>query len=151
MFFVLSNLLFFFFLILVTYYFGKKKKKSIVIGGDISTDYSNQSWVVVVVSVRTERDGLANSISSGRGFLGNRRNIFSRNIWIKVCGTTVHLPETGSSPLLFNSFWCCSLGHLYRRHHHVQVSSFPFLSYPKKISHFQLNYFYTQFLFAFKN
>lgn len=68
---------------------------------------------------------MGDTIPGSGDFLGRRSSILPGNIWIEV-RFPHYLPQIGSSPLFFHRLGRCSLGHLHRRHHHVQVLSHSF-------------------------
>ena len=59
----------------------------------------------------------------------NRSDILAGDIWIKIGRSQftqpIDLPQVGSSPMFLHRLGCRSMGHLHRRHHHVQVRPFP--------------------------
>jgi hypothetical protein len=71
---------------------------------------------------------LANAIPSGGGVLGDWSDILSGDLRIEIGRSefdeACNLSQAGSSSQLLHGLRSRSLGHLHRRHHHVQVPVF---------------------------
>lgn len=77
-----------------------------------------------------ERNGVVDPVPNGGGFSRHGSSIFAGDLRIQLqnlqCAQAFHLSQISSSSQLLHRLGRLSMGHLHRRHHHVQVS--PFLS-----------------------
>lgn len=80
-----------------------------------------------------DRNGVVDSIPNGGCFSCYRSGIFAGDLRIELqklqCAEAFGVSQIGPSPQLLHRLGRLSLGHLHRRHHHVQVTPiFPLLN-----------------------